>query len=374
MRKVMIALSTLLIICLWGSASWAKEPATPQLKLNEVIDIAIKHSDSVKKSSLEIDKAKEQRENASDQLTFTPVSGGSYDPGVERAWYSLLSADLTWNMSKKSHTTEEDRLVLDVCQKYWNVQKSMNEVRVKEVSCSLSEVALRRVQAMVRLGMTPPELPPGTSPQSAISSAEGDLARAKSDLTKAENKLNSDYEAINQLLGLWPEDRPALVEEVNFEILEIDNLDTEVQRVIETSPKIWQAEEQITLAKYAYELMWASGSYKSYEIRKAEKEQTELDAVSAKDAVRLATRSLYYTAKNLEAGILAAEKSVVGAEEALRVAKLQYELGMITKENLLKSEGSLSQAKQTLMDLTQQHAYMKLAFKKPWAVSSSGGS
>lgn len=372
MRKLIIALGVIFIISIWSTACLAKEPATPQLKLSEAIDMAIKNSESIKKSSLEIDKSKEKRENASDKLTFTPVSGGSYDPGVEAAWYGLLSADLTWMMSKKSYTSEEDRLVLDVCKKYWNVQKSLSEVKVKETSYSLAELSLRRVQAMVRLGMTPPDSPPGASPQAALEAAGAQLAGAKSELTKARNTLNSDYEALNQLLGLWPEDRPALVDEVNFEILKIDNLDTEVQRVIETSPQIWLAGEKVNLAKYAYEMMWASGQYTPYEVRKIEKEQAELDAISAKDAVRLATRGLYYTVKNLEGGIAASEKAVAGAEEALRVAKLQYELGMITKENLLKTEVSLAQARQTNLDLIRQHAYMKLAFQKPWAVSGSG--
>ena len=77
-----------------------------------------------------------------------------------------------------------------------------------------------------------------------------------------------------------------------------------------------------------------------------------------------------YTVRNLEAARPVLEKSVKAAEESLRVAKLQYELGMITRENLIKVEASLADAKQRLLDLTQQHAYAKLSFEKPWAVST----
>ena len=371
MKKALV-ISIILVICLWGTAGWAKEPDTPEIKLTEAIDLAMKNSDSLKKAALDVDKNKEKQEKASDKLDFIPALGSTYDAATESNWYGLISADINWQMSKKSYSSEQDRLTLDVCQKYWNVQKSLESVRSKKISAAVAELAFRRAQAMVRLGMTPPEYPAGSSPQSVLEGAEGSLISARSDLTKAQNKLNSDYEALNQLIGLWPEDRPQLVDQVTFESLKVDNLDAEIQRAVEKSPKIWQAKEKITLAKLSHNLMYASGSYTPYKVREIEKEQAQIDAISAEDAVRLATRSLYYTVMNLEAGLPAAENAVAAAEEALRVAKIQYELGMITKESLKKTEASLVQAQYNLMDLKQQHLYAKLAFQKPWAVSAAG--
>lgn len=88
--------------------------------------------------------------------------------------------------------------------------------------------------------------------------------------------------------------------------------------------------------------------------------------------MKLLTRSLYYSARNLEEGRLAAEKSVDSAAEALRVAKLQYDLGMITRENLVQREEALALAKLNLLSNTVQHAYAVLAFQKPWAATASG--
>lgn len=367
MRKIVIAIAVLIMTTLWGSASWAKEPATPEIKLNEAIDMAVKNSKTLKDSALDIDKAKEEKENADDTLTYTPAVGGTAGPDVESAWYSLLSKDLSWQMSKKTYASAEDSLVLSVCEKYWNIQKSIEDVKAKEVSASAAELTFRRVQAMVRLGMTPTEYS-GVSPEAVLAGAQAKVATAKSDLESARNQLSADYEALNLLLGLWPEDRPVLTDEINFEPLEIDNLEQEVQRAVEKSPKVWLAQEGVTLAKYSYELMWASGQYKSFAIRNAEKEQAELEAMTAKEGIETATRNFYYTVRNLEASMPAAEKGVAGAEEALRVAKLSYDLGMITREDLLKTEAALEAAKKSLIELKASHAYAKLAFQKPWAV------
>lgn len=369
MRKALIVIAVLLTTTLWGSVCWAKEPATPEIKLNEALDMAIKNSKSLKSSALDIDKAKEEKENADDALSYTPAIGGTSGPDVESAWYSLLSKNLSWEMSKKTYASDEDSLVLSVCKKYWNIQKSLEDVKAKEVSASAAELAFRRVQAMVRLGMTPSEYS-GISPEGVIAGAQAKVATAKSDLEKAKNQLNTDYEALNLLISLWPEDRPVLADEINFEPLKIDNLEQEVQRAVEKSPKVWLAQEGVSLAKYSYELMWASGQYKSFGIRNAEKEQAELEAMSAKEGIETATRNFYYTVRNLEAAIPAAENGVTGAEEALRVAKLSYDLGMITREDLLKSEAALEDAKKSLIELKTSHAYAKLAFQKPWAVSS----
>lgn len=374
-RIIVLTLTVMLLVGLWSPAR-AGEPAAPQpqLTLNDAIKKAMENSKSIQKSQLSVDKAKESRDIASDKLDYTPVMGGGYEPATEAAWYNLLSADISWEMSKKSYSAEEDSLVLNVCQKYWNVQKSIDDLKYRELSASVAELSYRRVQAMVRLGMTPPESPSGASPQAVLATSEKDLAQARSDLTKARNKLKTDYEALNQLLGLLPEDRPVLVDEPKFEPVKVDDLNAAVQRVLEESPKIWQAEESAKLAQYSYELMYSTGSYKPYEIRKIEQQQAEIDAMSARDAVKLATRNLYYSVQNLEYGLKTAENALAGAEEALRVAKLQYDLGMITKESLVKTEASLALARETLKDLTRQHAYAKLAFYKPWAASSGGSS
>ncbi|KJS66604.1 MAG: hypothetical protein JL50_11205 [Peptococcaceae bacterium BICA1-7] len=371
MRKLTVAIVFLLITSLWSQACWAKEPATPELKLQGAIDLALKNDNSIEKSSLNIEKAKEQRENASDSVTYSP--GDVQNAAADTAWYGLLSADLSWMMSKKTYAADEDSLVLSVCEKYWNVQESIEDLKAKEVAAAAAELTFRRVQTMVKLGMTPPDYA-SASPEGVLAGAGAKYNTAKSDLEKAKNKLNTDYETLNQMIGLWPEDRPVLVEEVGFEPLKEVVLEYEVQRVLEKSPKVWQAEESINLAKFASQKMWASGQYTPYEVRKIEKEQAELDAASAKEAVALATRSLYYTVRNLEAAMPVAEKGVAGAEESLRVAKLTYDLGMITREDLLKAESALEDAKKGLLELKANHAYAKLAFQKPWAVSAGGGA
>jgi outer membrane protein TolC len=357
-----------MLLGVYASAGWAKEPSTPEISLNEAIALALKNSKDMKNAELDVEKSKEEKDHASDQLDYAP--GGSADPETESAWYSLLSSDLSWQMSKKTKDATEDKLVLDICNKYWNIQKALENVSVQKLKVQETELALQRVQAMIRVGMVPSEYS-GTGPQAALSGAEGQLAAARSSLTEMENELNTAYEAFNQKVGLWPEDRPVLSEEVDYEPLENVVIEAAVNRVLAESPSVWLAEEQIDLAKFATEMAYATGGYSPYKVRQIGEEQAEIDALSAKDAVKLATRNIYYSVVNLEAGRAAAEKELDRARESLRVAELSYDLGMITKEKLMNSKVTLVTAEQTLKNLTLQHAYLKMGFQKPWAVSTS---
>ncbi|MHB8184102.1 MAG: TolC family protein [Candidatus Desulforudaceae bacterium] len=366
MRKVLgTMLCTVFMLGLLVSAAWTKEPATPELTLNQAIARAIQHSMALKVAGLGVDKAGEHREYASDQLTFTPVVGGSYDPRLEAAWYSLLSADLGWQMSKRSQNTEEDRLVLSTCQKYWDVLRAEEKVQVAELSLRKADLGLRKTRAQVQAGLSSP----GMSPQLALQTAEMALAGAKAGRVSAQNDLDLAFATLNQSIGLWPEDRPLLVDTVEFKPVEVHNLEAYIQRVLETSPNIWLAEEGVTMAKYAQELMWASGQYTPYEIRKIEVKEAEYSALSARDAVKLGTRELYYGLRGLEEAYITAEKGLETAEEALRVVWLMKELGMVTTVDVAEREAALAEAKQGLLDLACQHAYMKLAFQKPWAMT-----
>jgi outer membrane protein TolC len=351
--------------------AWAKEPATPELTLNQAIAMALEHSEAVKKAEKEIDRTYELREESADQLDYVPTAppGNKY---VEMAWANLLAADLTWRMSKKSLTAEQDEVALDACKKYWDVLKAQEKVRAAEEGLKKADWELRRARANFQVGMIP---------QAALVAAEAQLAGAKATVEAAKNDLDNAYASFNQLVGLWPQDRPVLVDGVNFNPLQVSDVETEVGRIVDESPTVWLAKENVTLKKYLEDFMFYTGEYRPYQARKIEVEQAELDAASAKKMLEEVTRSLYYKAKSLEESYQALQEGVKTAEENLRVTKVKYDVGMATRAEVAAAEAALAEAKQKVLEIACQHAYLKLAFEKPWAYislavagSGAGGS
>ncbi|SHJ27768.1 TolC family protein [Desulfofundulus thermosubterraneus] len=346
--------------------AWAKEPATPELTLNQAIALALAHSESVKKAEKEIDRTYEWREERADQLDYVPTTPPG-NPMVEIAWSNLLAADLTWRMSKKSLTAEQDKVALDACKKYWDVLKAREKVRAAEEGLKKADWELRKARANFQVGMIP---------QAALVAAEAGLAQARAALEVAKNDLDNAYAAFNRLVGLWPQDRPVLVDGVNFNPLQVSDVETEVGRIVDESPTVWLASEKVTLQKYYEDMMFYTGEYRPYQVRKIEVEQAELDAATARKMMEEITRSLYYSAKSLEESYQALQEGVKTAEENLRVTKVKYDVGMATRAEVAAAEAALAEAKQKALEIACQHAYLKLAFEKPWAyisLAAAGG-
>ncbi|MBC7324281.1 MAG: TolC family protein, partial [Moorella sp. (in: Bacteria)] len=144
-----------------------------------------------------------------------------------------------------------------------------------------------------------------------------------------------------------------------------------VRRVIEDSPSTWLAQQRVTLQKWAADMALFTGEYNPYKARQIAVDQAELDAASAEDLMEQVTRNLYYTTKSLEESYRAAEEDLKMARESLRIAEVKFDVGMATRAEVMAAEIAVAQAEQALNDLTRQHAYLKLAFEKPWAASGS---
>jgi len=385
LKKLVLAVVTFCFIAFSVvPTALAKEPEYPRLSLNEAIEKAVFQSEAVKKAGVEIERTEALREESADQLKFTPVEGNNYNPQVEAAWASLLQADLTWQMAKKSYDARLDGIALDVCQLYWDVLKAEEKVKVKEVAVEKARLDLQRSLTASRLGLvamvTQSDSKGGTgSAYMASSQAEANLGRAEGDLAAARNELDKAYTKLNQMVGLWPEDRPDLVDEIDFSPLEVGDLEIEVSRALERNPSVWLAQQGAELQKYLQDLLWAKGQYTPYDAREAEREQAELEAIDAKEAAKILVRDLYYTLKTLEESYKSAEIGFALAEEDLEASKQMYLAGLTTKADVVSAEAFLAGERQLLKELAAQYSYTKLVFQKPWApmystLGSSGGS
>ncbi|WP_338824241.1 hypothetical protein MHOCP_23390 [Moorella humiferrea] len=365
MRYLSILLLTFLLgICFMvPQALGEPDSSVTILTLQQAIDLALQHDINLQNANLEVDKTEKQREIAAEVINFTPLMGSSYDEATQENWMNLLYADLAWRKSKKTLEANRDSLVLRTCKSYWDVQTAQEEVALKE---KLEQQALVNLQKARAGAMA------GTVSEYDLMGIENQWQQARNNVKLAKQALDDTYSSFNDLIGLDANDRPVLSDKPIFEPLKIDNLDYEIQRVIAESPSVWLAQQQVTLKKWAYDMVYSSGSYTPYKVRQIELEQAELNAASAEEAIAQVTRSLYYQIKNVEENYNTALEALKVAEEQLRIAKVKYDVGMATKSDVIAAEVAVAQAQQTINDLVRNHAYLKLAFAKPWA--ASGGS
>ncbi|MGB9662940.1 MAG: TolC family protein [Moorellaceae bacterium] len=355
------ALGVALTLALSFVAPCAGAAAQETLSLDVAVRLALEHDKSLKKAELEIERTKVLRDEAAESVHFTPAEGTTYGAEIEASWKNLLSADLSWRASKKDYEAKLDALVLDVCKKYWDTQVAARKLTLQEKLKEQALISLQNARAGVAAGTVAP---------STLVQAEAQYEQAVKSYEQAQHALDDAYNALNQALGLDAAARPELTDEVKFEPLEVDSLDSAVSRALEKAPTVWSARQNIDLKRWAASMMYFSGSYTPYDARQKELEEAELDYARVKDLMAKGTRSIYYQAKQAEEGYAAAVEALKAAQEKLRVARVQYEVGMATRADVVAAEVAVMQAQQTLDQLVRNHAYLKLAFEKPWAASS----
>ncbi|WP_286724028.1 TolC family protein [Pelotomaculum sp. PtaB.Bin117] len=365
MKKFLVSMTMFLFILLTALPVWAEDSAKPNLTLNDAVARALANSNAVKKATVEIDRTKWLREDAAEDIHFSPTTPPG-DPATERAWANVVSADLTWRMTYKSLDIQEDSVVLSTCKKYWGIKQAIATLETNKAAMKQADLDLQKARVQRRVGLIS---------DSDLISAEAKFALAKSAADKAQNDLDNGYVAFNQTIGLSPQDRPVLTDELNLEPLDKDiDLNVAVNHVLEASPSVWLASEKVKIQEYAKDSMFYTGQYTPYMAREDAVTQAMYDSMSAKEAAELLTRNLYYSVRSLEFNCPAAEQAVKLAEEGLRVANVKYQVGMNTRADVAAAESALVQAKKSLLDLKANHAYLKLAFQKPWAYSGGSSS
>lgn len=352
-RSIMLAL--FLFLCFTAGAAlpaaWAKEPATPELSLKEAVLMAWSNSEDVKAAELGVEKAEEQRQDASHFVEMIPASGPSGNPNAAIIWTNFLKADIAWQMAKKDLQQKKDNIVVDVFTKYYTVINCQDKLKKAEVDLGRDEEALRVARAGFRAG---------TVTGAAVTGAEARAEASRKALEAARAELEKAYISFNKVVGLWPEDRPVLTDALSFTPLEIDSLDAEAARAVENSKDIWKLKQLVAIEQLDVDYPWGIGSggvsYKYYDVEKPDVDIAELNVAAAESAIKEKVRTLYQDIRATEEQYNALLAAKQAAEEQLRVARALYDCGMTTLEKLKEAEAGCAEVENNIAGLVYKHA------------------
>lgn len=362
-RRLLTILTISLVLNFWlaGARAWAaKEPAVPELTLEQAVERAKANSLTLKSMKYEIDRSFAVRQYVGDKLEFIPLEASG--SAADTMFKDLMSADLNWRMAKRSYEAQADTVVMQVYKTYFGLLQAIEGVKVAENQLKSASLQHRVAAAQYRAGMLS---------KTGMLQADASLAVAKANLEAANKALEDSYQKFNQLIGLWPEDRPVLVDEPSFNAVEIYNLEFEVAKARAASPSVWLAQQRIDLARINLDLYNFNNEPEPYVAKEIDVTKSEIAVQDAFEQMDKLVRTLYYTIKQLEEQYTSAQESVKNAEESLRVVKVKYDVGMATLAEVYAAEAALAQAKKLLFDLTCQHEILALAFQKPWAYVAS---
>ncbi|SFR18678.1 TolC family protein [Desulfoscipio geothermicus] len=347
MRKIGLLL-LFLVILLGFATSNALASELPdglqQLTLVEAVDMAIKNSDEIKIQEEVADKAWDQRERAVDNITFIPagVRGGGYVPQAEAAYSGLLQADLNYQIQRKEIQNKIDKITLGVYEQYCKIRNLEKKAISLQKALEEAEWNKKIARAQLSVGvMAPP----------AMVGVDALLQGAQSEFKAVEEELNKAHVELNKFLGIKANERVRLIDSIPYETLVVDDLDHDVDKAVKSNIDIWKALQKVTIERK--DLSFLS---KPYDVEEHDIDIAEMSVSEAKKELQKQVRLLYYDIKSLEEAMKAAEQGVLSAQEALRVEKLKYEVGIASKGDVLAAEKNLEKAEYGLTDLKFKHS------------------
>lgn len=347
-----------LVVVLTPNTYAQDKPNDVSLTLNQAVEMALKHSNNMKQIEYDIERGEEVRKSIADKLQYIP-SGGQTDPVVAATFTGLVAADMGLQMTKKSKDLEKDKIALNVFNKYTEVL-SANE------NLELAKLQLEKAKKDWQITLLSYDA--GIISKSQLKLAESGHKTANTSFELAQKEVDKAYQGLNSLIGYKPQDRPVLTEKVEFNPIEVNDLNHEIVRIMDGNPAIWLAEQEVNLAEIQLDLYnWADPTREPYEAKKIDIEKAKLTAADSKKQMRDGLYSLYQTIVQLEDNYKMLEQALKIAEEDFKLKKLQYDVGMISKQDYLSSELALAKAEKDFNKIVYQHESLKRTFYKPWA-------
>jgi len=337
----------------------------PELTLDEVVERALQTAASVEQAELDVDKAWETRKAARGgyvkyaEMTFTGEMYVSV-PGVGDPFFQFLSAHSGWNISKQKLELTKDAVVLQAKINYFDVIKKKRQLETAQLALEKAQNESRVARARALVGM---------ASNAEVQAAASRLEQSASALEQAKADLENAYRTLNKMIGYAPETRPVLTTPIEFEKVEVASLENKVVAGLSpnNNPYLWIMKENHEVSKYT----WTYAAVK--EAARLDKDKTSLSYDDARKETRNKIYEMYDSLKSLEASYESALQGVKAAEEGLRAVKAMYEVGMVTKSEVLDKEHLLSQAKDGLLEVKRLYAITKETFEKPWLAVESAG-
>ena len=357
MKKLKILLLTLVFTVSFSLAASASASGPDQITYQQAVDMALKNSYALRNAVADIERTDEVRDKANDNIDYIPDDGDSAE--ASKAYTRLVQADISWLMSKKALEIGQDTIAYAVKQYYNAVLQAQEKKNLADLTLENEYWQNRINEFKYQVGML--------SGIERINS-NSSYSAAKDSQKAAEKALDDAYHKFNQIVGMPVDSRTRLSDQPEMKVLENINLETEVNQVVSESYSVWQANQEITLAKLNLELYTFNDSSNpdTYKAKEIDVEKKENSAEDTKKNLAQSVRTLYYNIKQMEDQYSGLQAKLNAAEQSSKIMQVKFDIGMATKADLISAQLAVEQLQQQKLDTCAQHDNLLMAFEKPW--------
>jgi len=341
-KKLIVAVSMLLMLTLLPSMSVLAEEKALNLTLDQAIELALANNNQVELNRLSIEKAKlklEQSKYSAKKIPEEAVT--NYDTALAK-YIAPLSSQMELTLAEAQVNVSENVLKLQVESNYYELLK-------KKTALDNAKNALTRAQEQLRI--TKESYKAGVVAQNEVIGAEINVASKEAAVLTAQNNYNKAVMNLAQALGLGLDTQIVPATQFSFQPVTVD-LEAEVAKVLENDVSVIGAKEGLKMAEATFEQ--AKGYYTpnvfTYRDAEYNLEKAKVELKKAQDEAELKVRKAYLDLQSAQKGYETLEKSLELARESYRVAKLRFEAGVATRLEMEQAADKLSEQEASLME------------------------
>lgn len=331
----------------------------------ELVALALDNSKELEKTKKLIDRNKIMRDEASDEVDYTPLSGTAYGPWDAAASYALMKvkdADTKREIFKQQILILEDALSYQVLENYYEIIKNEEKLEVVKKMLDLNKEMMELTRKKYEVGMA-----------SELENTKAKRSYEESKKTRKilEEKINNAYEKLNSMIGFEPDKRYELGNELAFREMKDVPLDFHIRRTLTESPPIRILEQQVNLADLGLRLYVYNAGMDPYAAREIDVKTTQLSLADTKQNFEKSIRNLYSSLKQLEDQHESLQIKLDKTIDDLKLVRANREVDMAIDLELKKVNLEIEDIKQQMRENIIEYEKVKMLYEKPWALQKA---
>lgn len=361
-------LTVLMITCTLPAAGYALnqdagsagEHELRSLTYEQAVEMAIEYSYELKNRSERTKQLEALKEESLAAMDFTrPQTDVSWlvDMQEKRQLLNLVQTEIDLAMSRKMEDLGKESIA-------YQVRNAFDEIMGLEEQLKLNDFLLSNLEQ--RLKLTEVRVEKGLDSAFKLNEARSSYLEQEHLGETLEKSRQNAYLKLGTLLGVSDIEEYTIEEELSFEVMEPVNLDVHVTRSVRSDPYIWLQEQQIDKAEKGLWLYTYTGVEEPYRVREGSVRIAKNELAEMKNDLQETIRTRYNQIRQLEERHAALEAGLSRAEESLRVARLQHQLGMVIEMDVKEARLAVASIEHEMNEVALQHRSLVILLNKPY--------
>jgi len=362
--KIKITALSLTLILMFGvfGGSPVSAAENPTLSLEQATARALESSVKIKKAQTDIDKADYEFQRAMSNVSMVPTSPWQ-DANASAIYQGYMLAQENYFSKKTAYNLSIEQLIHSTKIAYFDIQKKTQAKEVAELAFKQAERELRIANLKQNYGM-----------MSAFGQRQAVINRntKSSELSSAKKSLDNAWVSFRNLIGAKTGENFILSDKLEYEALEMSeaNMFAHAASISGHEYLTYLAEFGAASAKISYDYFYPTTTA-SYQATEKGLQSANYAVTLTKEGYEQAVREMYYSIRQLENSYEIMLSTRDQLQESLRLAELQFKLGMIAELDLEATRLQLKELEKTIQAMEIDHSLLLQSFLKPWLSSAS---